>query len=118
MTIKIHNTDGPVAAVDQEIGPAKVEKWYRIAHSGTYIGNQRENMRNADLIATVRVNTTAFKATGSFNNPEMFTQAAPIQADTDLPGPENKESIQVIDRTTGIAIVPAINQADNLCAPI
>src|SRR5579863_3702636 len=75
-------------------------------------------MRNGNLIATVRVNTTAFKATGSFNNPEMFTQAAPIQADTDLLSPENKESVQVIDRATGVAIVPAINQADDLCAPI
>lgn len=107
----------PVDALIVEILAAEVEEGDAIAHGGQDVGNQGIDVRNCDLVAVIGVDTTASKATGALDDPEMLAQCATVQVDTKLVGPEVKESLEAIDAFIGIAVVPAIDEAQCLIPP-
>src|SRR5579875_2164771 len=64
------------------------------------------------------IEATALKAARTLDYPEMLAQRATIQVHVELLRPELEQSIQTIHAAIGIAIMPAIDQAQRLRMPV
>src|SRR5947209_19252608 len=75
-------------------------------------------MRTCYDIGTLSINATPKDTACAFNNPQVFPQCAAIHINPKLLRPEGKQASEAVGRLRRIAIVPAIDQTDDLGAPI
>src|SRR5216684_442998 len=117
MPQSIEDTDRPVDPALNKITIAEEEERDLIAHGGLSIDDERQDMRNRYLVRAILVDAAAFEAARTLDDPDVFAQVAVVQVDAELPRPECKEPVEVIDILAGIPVMPAIDEADDLVAP-
>ena len=79
----------------------EIKEMDRILQGGQHIGDQSQDVRDCNLISSME--TTAYDAACSFNNPQMLCQLPICQSNLELPGPEDKELVEIVVSTPRIA---------------
>src|SRR5512142_88812 len=118
MTICIENTINPADLRSIEILATKVKERHTITNRRHYVGDQRHDMRESHFTCIAGIDSTTFHTTRAFYHPEVFAQITAIDPNMELLCPEGKQLGKIIGICVGIAIVPAINHAQSLRAPV
>src|SRR5438067_2499339 len=113
MVIAITNAHRPVFTTSIKVLGTKVKEGYLVAHGGLHIDDEGHDVRNRLGIRIIG-NATAKDTARPFDDPQVLAERTAIQVNADLLCPEGKEVIEAIDRLRGIAVMPAINEADIL----
>src|SRR5207247_1814966 len=92
---EIQHSHWPERSRLEEIFTAEVKERDLVAHARLYIGDQRHDMRDRNLV--MRAQAAAIDAPCTFYDPDVLAQLSAVEINVKLLCPEDKESPQAID---------------------
>ncbi len=115
MAAQIQHPHRPERSRLEEVFTAEVKERDLVAHARLYVGDQRHDMGDRNLV--MRVQAAAIDAPRSLYDPDMLAQLSAVEINLKLLRPEDVQGAQAIDALTGEAVVPAIDKPHGLGAP-
>src|SRR6202035_1094113 len=92
----IEDADGPVLPALNKITVAEEEERHPVARGGLAVADKLQDMGDRYLVLAILVNAAALEAARTLDDPQVFSQVAVAQVDTELLRPECKKRVEVI----------------------